>query len=207
MGETNKTVVTRRVPTPTSDVPGVFWLTSSRSWAASWVEKGDKKRKQRIFSASNHGFDKAKALAEQHRREMERTGRAVVRKRLDSEYQSQHQSGIRGVNYCKRPRSKVWVSRWKECGKEKIKYFSVRQLGMEGAKKAAIAHRREMERQHYTFKDRGQAVPPADLNFSLYAVLMAKAMTAPQTTGPLPTTSTTQTAAASPLSDTFGLGV
>ena len=69
MGETNKTVVTGRGPTPTSDVTGVTptsdvtgvcWLRSDRSWEASWVEKGDKRRKHKYFSARKHGFDKAK---------------------------------------------------------------------------------------------------------------------------------------------------
>ncbi|CEM17079.1 unnamed protein product [Vitrella brassicaformis CCMP3155] len=222
MGETTKTVVTRRVPTLTSDVPGVCWHAVRRSWAATWVEKGEKRQRQRLFSARSYGFDKAKALAEQHRREMERTGRVVARKRLE------HQSGVKGVKYggdfCN-----SWIAQWQVDGKTKIKSFSVRELGMEGAKQAAIAHRREMERQHCTFKDRGQAglcsprddqatspsrnalaesstVSPADLSFPFCAVLMAKAVTAPQTTGPLPSTSTTQTAAASPLIDTFGLG-
>ncbi|CEM21216.1 unnamed protein product [Vitrella brassicaformis CCMP3155] len=184
MGQTNKTVLTRRVPTLTSDVPGVCWLTSSRSWVASWVEKVDKRWKHKFFSASNHGFDKAKALAEKHRRKMERIGRAGVKQRSES--------GVRGVSFNKN----AWVASWYDGGKQKKKHFSVRQLGYEGAKKAAIAHRREMQLQHCLFKDRGQA---ADLSFSLYPELMAKAVTAPQTTAPLPPASTAQTAAASPL--------
>ena len=144
------------------------------------------------------------------------------------------------------------MANWYEGGKQKSKSFSVRQLGYEGApKKAAIAHRREMERQPCTFKDNGQAgrrdkeqpsivihlsfclsvsvcvcllpsaglcsprddqattpsrnalaesstASPTDLSFSLYPELMAKAVTAPQTTAPLPTASTAQTAAVWP---------
>ncbi|CEM29285.1 unnamed protein product [Vitrella brassicaformis CCMP3155] len=223
MCETNKTVVTKRVPEHTSDVPGACWQALSRSWAASWYEKGDKRRKHKFFSASKHGFDKAKALAEQHRRTMELTGRAVVRRRFDPE----HQSGVKGVSFNKC--NNLWQASWRESGIEKKKAFSVRRHGYEGAKKAAIAHRREMERQHYTFRNKGEAglcsprddqatspsrnalaesstASPADLSFPLYPELMAKAVMAPQTTAPLPTASTTQTAAASPLSDRFGLG-
>ncbi|CEM21230.1 unnamed protein product [Vitrella brassicaformis CCMP3155] len=196
-----------------SDVARVRWHEDKQAWRASWYEKGDPKKKEKDFCVKDHGFDRAKALAEEHRRELERTGRVVVRKR------SEHQSGVKGVSYHKGKNS--WVANWYEGGKQKLKPFSVRQLGMEGAKKAAIAHRREMERQHYTFKDRGEAglssprddqatlssrnalaesstASPADLSFSLYPELMAKAVSACQTTAPLPSTSATQTAAASP---------
>uniref|UniRef100_A0A7S1PBI9 AP2/ERF domain-containing protein n=1 Tax=Vitrella brassicaformis TaxID=1169539 RepID=A0A7S1PBI9_9ALVE len=130
-----------------SDVTGVAWHEKQQRWMAFWYEKGDPKQKQKLFYVKDHGFDGAKALAEEHRREMERTGRAVVRKR------SAHQSGVRGVSYHKGSNS--WMASWQVDGKQKVQLFSVRQLGYEGAKQAAIAHHRAMEERHYTFKDRG----------------------------------------------------
>ncbi|CEM17319.1 unnamed protein product [Vitrella brassicaformis CCMP3155] len=129
-----------------SDVTGVQWQEEHQRWRATWYEKGDPKTKQKYFYVKDHGFDKAKTLAEQHRREMERTGRAATQKR------SEHQSGVKGVSYQKGSNS--WIASWHEGGKRKFKPFSVRQLGMEGAKQAAIAHRRAMKERHYTFKTR-----------------------------------------------------
>ncbi|CEM17379.1 unnamed protein product [Vitrella brassicaformis CCMP3155] len=129
-----------------SDVTGVTWQEGNQAWVAKWSEKGDLKQKFKYFYVSDHGFDKAKTLAEEHRREMERTGRAVVKKR------SEHQSGVKGVSYDKGSNS--WIASWYEGGKRKFKPFSVRELGYEGAKQAAIAHRRAMEERHYTFKDK-----------------------------------------------------
>ncbi|CEM17343.1 unnamed protein product [Vitrella brassicaformis CCMP3155] len=138
----SKTIITKSEHQ--SDVAGVFWHEGKQAWRASWYEKG--KENEKYFYVSDHGFDRAKALAEEHRREMERTGRAVVKKR------SEHQSGVKGVHYNKASNS--WIASWYEGGKQRTKPFSVRELGYEGAKQAAIAHRRAMEGRHYTFKDK-----------------------------------------------------
>ncbi|CEL98397.1 unnamed protein product [Vitrella brassicaformis CCMP3155] len=122
-----------------SDVSGVRWLEQQQAWVSSWYEGGKEERK--YFYVSEHGFDKAKALAEQHRREMERTGRAAIKKRAE------HQSGVRGVHY----KNNAWVATWKEGGQTRTKSFSVKELGHEVAKNAAIAHRQAMQEQHYTF--------------------------------------------------------
>ncbi|CEM17398.1 unnamed protein product [Vitrella brassicaformis CCMP3155] len=140
----SKTIITKSEHQ--SDVTGVTWQESHQAWKAQWYEKGDRKLKQKLFYVRDHGYDRAKALAEEHRRELERTGQAAVRKR------SEHQSGVKGVYYHKASNS--WMASWREGGKEKTKPFSVRQLGYEGAKQAAIAHRRAMEEGHYTFKDK-----------------------------------------------------
>ncbi|CEM16954.1 unnamed protein product [Vitrella brassicaformis CCMP3155] len=128
-----------------SDVTGVAWVEGHQAWMATWYEKGDPKMKQNCFYVRNHGFDRAKALAENCRLEIERTGRAVVKKR------SEHQSGVKGFYLNKG----AWVAQWQVGGERNLKPFSVRELGYEGAKQAAIAHRRAMEERHYTFKDRG----------------------------------------------------
>ncbi|CEM19193.1 unnamed protein product [Vitrella brassicaformis CCMP3155] len=147
--DTDKKTSTKTVITKSehqSDVTGVHWHEASQGWRASWHERGDPKMKWKNFSVKDHGFDGAKALAEEHRRELERTGRAAVKK------PSENQSGVKGVYYDKGSNS--WVAQWRESGKQKKKPFSVRELGYEGAKQAAIAHRRAMEGRHYTFKDK-----------------------------------------------------
>ncbi|CEL98398.1 unnamed protein product [Vitrella brassicaformis CCMP3155] len=123
-----------------SDVTGVSYEETKKTWRADWLEGG--KRKYKPFYVREHGFDTAKALAEQHRREMQRTGQAATKKR------SKHQSGVRGVNFEKT--QKRWVAKWQVGGKTKTKYFSVAELGYEPAKQAAIAHRRAMEERRST---------------------------------------------------------
>ncbi|CEM22594.1 unnamed protein product [Vitrella brassicaformis CCMP3155] len=136
-----------------SEVVGVCWCESDQAWIASWVDKGDKSHKNRKFYVKEHGFDKAKTLAEQHRREMERTGRAALKKR------SEHQSGVKGVYYQKG--NNAWVAHWRDSGKRKFKPFSVRDLGYEGAKQAAIPHRRAMEERHYDYWPATSPPPPS----------------------------------------------
>ncbi|CEL99861.1 unnamed protein product [Vitrella brassicaformis CCMP3155] len=125
-----------------SAVQGVHWCERGQYWQANWYDKGDGKQERKRFSVKEHGFHKAKELAEHHRLEMERNGRAVVKKR------SKHQSGVRGVSYSEGYKS--WVAEWRKGGRRKTKAFSVKQLGYEEAKQAAIAHRREMEQRHHT---------------------------------------------------------
>ncbi|CEM22534.1 unnamed protein product [Vitrella brassicaformis CCMP3155] len=109
-----------------------------QAWSATWREheaqggEGGTKDKRKYFYIKNHGFDGAKVLAEGHRRETERTGRAVLPKRLE------HQGGVKGVYYNRAYNH--WVDRWHQGGRSRAKCFSVRELGMEGAKQAAIAH-------------------------------------------------------------------
>ncbi|CEM07885.1 unnamed protein product [Vitrella brassicaformis CCMP3155] len=117
------------------------------AWVASWHEGG--KPKFENFYVSEHGFHKAKVLAEEHRLEMERSGRASVRK------PAEHQSGVRGVNYMQR--NHAWRAEWQEAGEKKGKTFSVKELGFEKAKQMAIAHRRAMESRHYTFVGKGSS--------------------------------------------------
>jgi len=115
---------------------------------ASWWEKADGRHKHKTFYVKEHG-DNAKARAEEHRLEMERSGRAAVRKTAE------HQSGVRGVNYMQR--NHAWVAQWREDGEKKAKYFSIKELGFEKAKQMAIAHRRAMESRHYTFVGKGSS--------------------------------------------------
>ncbi|CEM06613.1 unnamed protein product [Vitrella brassicaformis CCMP3155] len=124
-----------------SNVRGVRWRPKDEVWEVWWYEKSGRKWKH--FSAKEHGVHRAKALAEQHRLEMESTGQAVVKKR------SEHQSGVRGVSYDKKYGG-YWTAEWREGRSKKSKYFSVKQLGYEEAKQAAIAHRREMEQRRHT---------------------------------------------------------
>ncbi|CEM22562.1 unnamed protein product [Vitrella brassicaformis CCMP3155] len=145
-GSKVKTVITE--PEHQSDVAGVCWDNARQAWRALWCEKGGSKRKQKSFYVKDHGFDTAKALAEEHRRELERTGRASVRKL------SKHQSGVKGVWYDKA--NNCWMASWQEGGKEKRKPFSIAELGYEGAKQAAIGHRRAMEAKHYRYHNKGE---------------------------------------------------
>ncbi|CEL99871.1 unnamed protein product [Vitrella brassicaformis CCMP3155] len=137
-----------------SDVPGVYWSEQYQYWAASWYDKGDGKQKHKFFYMKHHGFDKAKALAEQHRREMEHTGQAAVRGRLE------HQSGVKGVHYHEVNNS--WKASWQVGGRRKTKSFSVKELGFEEAKDAAIAHRQKMERVHTSKGGAERHGDPAD---------------------------------------------
>ncbi|CEL99842.1 unnamed protein product [Vitrella brassicaformis CCMP3155] len=125
-----------------SDVKGVYWSEQGQYWQAKWGSKNDGKQENKNFFVRDHGFHKAKALAEQHRLEMERTGRASVQKL------SKHQSGVRGVHYNETDKS--WVAQWREGGRRKSKSFAVAEHGYEPAKQAAIAYRRAMEERHYT---------------------------------------------------------
>ncbi|CEM01897.1 unnamed protein product [Vitrella brassicaformis CCMP3155] len=146
-----KTVITKSEHQ--SDVAGVRWQQVKQAWRASWVEKGDTKETHKYFYVSDHGFDTAKALAEEHRREMERTGRASVKTR------SEHQSGVKGVYYQKASNS--WMASWQEDGRQREKNFSARKLGYEGAKRAAICHRRKMEKRHYDYRPAASPPPPS----------------------------------------------
>ncbi|CEM04223.1 unnamed protein product [Vitrella brassicaformis CCMP3155] len=128
----------RRAAEHQSDVSGVHWCEQHQAWLAKWCNTRDGKREYKYFYVRKHGFDKAKGLAEQHRREMESTGRASILRR------SKHQSGVEGVSYHKKVNA--WQVSWQEAGKQKRKSFYVKQLGFEGAKEAAIAHRQRMER-------------------------------------------------------------
>ncbi|CEM35342.1 unnamed protein product [Vitrella brassicaformis CCMP3155] len=112
-----------------SDVVGVCWYEQDQAWMAHWSEKGGG-QKSKYFYISEHGFNKAKALAEHHRREMERTGRAGQKVR------SQHQSGVRGVTF--NQGNNMWLARWQQGGQRKARRFSVAQLGYNGAMQAAI---------------------------------------------------------------------
>ncbi|CEM06594.1 unnamed protein product [Vitrella brassicaformis CCMP3155] len=125
-----------------SAVSGVYWSEQHQAWIAKWYEKSSGNEERKTFYVKEHGFDKAKALAEQHRLEMERSGRAAIKQR------SEHQSGVKCVTYNKTSNS--WEARWKANGKEKTKFFSVKQLGYEEAKQAAISHKRAMELRHHT---------------------------------------------------------
>ncbi|CEL92995.1 unnamed protein product [Vitrella brassicaformis CCMP3155] len=149
--------VSRKRAEHQSAVQGVHWCERGQYWQASWYSKNDGKRENKYFYVKEHGFHKAKALAEQHRLEMERSGQASVRKRCE------HQSGVRGVSYNKSGNS--WVASWQVGGRKKTKHFSVAELGYEEAKQAAIAHRREMEQRHHTSEggatsDEGRSCSP-----------------------------------------------
>ncbi|CEM29277.1 unnamed protein product [Vitrella brassicaformis CCMP3155] len=149
-GSKGKTVITKSVHQ--SDVVGVCWHNERQAWQTTWYEKNE--RKTQFFYVSEHGYDRAKALAEQHRCELERTGRAAVKKRAE------HQSGVRGVHYHKG--SNAWVASWQEGGRQrKEKKLSVRQLGYEGAKRAAISHRRKMEKRHHEYRVAASPPPPS----------------------------------------------
>ncbi|CEM01930.1 unnamed protein product [Vitrella brassicaformis CCMP3155] len=150
-GSKGKTVITKSEHQ--SDVVGVRWHNAGQAWQSGWYEKGDPNKKSKYFYVKEHGFDRAKALAEEHRREMERTGCASVRKL------SKHQSGVKGVYYEKR--SNAWVANWYEDGRQREKRFSARQLGYEGAKQAAISHRRKMEKRHHEYRVAASSPPPS----------------------------------------------
>ncbi|CEM01936.1 unnamed protein product [Vitrella brassicaformis CCMP3155] len=72
---------------------------------------------------------------------------------------SEHQSGARGVYYHKG--SKAWAANWYEDGRQREKKFSARKLGYEGAKQAAISHRRKMEKQQYDYRPAASSPPPS----------------------------------------------
>ncbi|CEM34879.1 unnamed protein product [Vitrella brassicaformis CCMP3155] len=99
--------------------------------------EADGKLKHKYFLVKEHG-DEAKVLAEQHRAEMERTGRASVRAPAG------RQSGVRGVSYDKSKHR--WLARWYQGGEQKSKSLK---YGDEEAKQMAIDYRREMEALHY----------------------------------------------------------
>jgi len=109
---------------------------------ASWWEKADGRHKHKTFYVKEHG-DNAKARAEEHRLEMERSARASVQK------PAEHQSGVRGVTYDKKDHA--WVAEWQEDGKKRKKSFSRNKYGDDEALQRAIDHRRAMESRHYTF--------------------------------------------------------
>ncbi|CEL99830.1 unnamed protein product [Vitrella brassicaformis CCMP3155] len=145
----------RRAAEHRSDVSGVYWYEPGQAWAAHWRSTRDGKQERKCFYVRDHGFHKAKALAEQHRLKMERTGQAAIKHR------SEHQSGVRGVTYNKKVNS--WLAFWQEGGSRKSKHFMVESLGFEGAKEAAIAHRRrKMERLHTSEAGAKRHGDPAD---------------------------------------------
>ncbi|CEL99840.1 unnamed protein product [Vitrella brassicaformis CCMP3155] len=151
-----KTVI-RKSAEHQSAVQGVQWCERGQYCQARWYSKNDGKRENKYFYVKEHGFYKAKALAEQHRLEMERIGLASVRKRCE------HQSGVRGVSYNKGGNS--WLASWQVGGRKKTKSFSVAELGYEEAKQAAIAHRQKMEQRRHTSEggatsDEGRSCSP-----------------------------------------------
>ncbi|CEL98396.1 unnamed protein product [Vitrella brassicaformis CCMP3155] len=149
-----KTAAIRKGAEHQSTVVGVSWDARARAWRSTWYAKDDTTQKKKLFTVREHGFDKAKALAEQHRREMERTGQATVRERLE------HQSGVKGVSYHKKVNA--WQADWQVGDSRRYKSFSVKQLGFEEAKDAAIAHRQKMERLHTSEGGAKRHGDPAD---------------------------------------------
>ncbi|CEM01920.1 unnamed protein product [Vitrella brassicaformis CCMP3155] len=133
------------------------------------------------FSVGNFGYQETKHAATAHRRAMDMVVSpwpppgggiagyrriAIVRRppaTVPTGPMSEHQAGVRGVSFNKG--NNAWQANWYEKGIQKGKSFSVWKHGYEGAKTAAIAHRREMERLHYYYdKRRGRlmASPPAE---------------------------------------------
>ncbi|CEM11172.1 unnamed protein product [Vitrella brassicaformis CCMP3155] len=129
----------QQLEVPTSKVNGVYWRGDVQAWVASWYEREGHKqlRKFKRFNVKEHGFPKAKALAEEHRRRMDRIAQTGVAKH------SEHKSGVRGVHFNQKDNS--WVATLEKGRMKKTKAFPVLQFCYEGAKQAAIAHRQAME--------------------------------------------------------------
>ena len=122
-----------------SGVKGVKWDKRDLCWSAQWYENG--KRIHRRFYVKDHGFEEAKRLAIEARRDAE--GRGEVGLTAVCE----HQSGVKGVGW----HNGTWEATWYEKGERMRKRFHVRKYGDKEAKRLAIEHRLEMEKKFYVF--------------------------------------------------------
>ncbi|CEM24330.1 unnamed protein product [Vitrella brassicaformis CCMP3155] len=132
----NKTNI--RVSEYQSAVPGVAWHQYQRRWCARHPHDDSQ---QRYFTQQQHGFDKAKALAEEQRHEWMRECGLQTDGGDRRHTNEEHQSGVRGVYY--RPANpegyvrEAWVAQWQENGRRGTQAFCVEddEEGYDGALK------------------------------------------------------------------------
>lgn len=119
----------------TERITGVCYDKNRQVWIGHWHENNKPYRKS--FSAAKYGYDGAKRRAIAWRQERER----------GVPYEQPHRATIdspKGV--CFNEAQRGWRASWCKNGKEHCKYFSVAKHGYEGAKRKAIAWRRDRER-------------------------------------------------------------
>ena len=105
-----------------SQIKGVNWDSNCKCWTVSWTGIDTGKRTSMKFSVCKHGFEDAKEMAEQFRRDLEDHGRVATARRdgtlqalmrnrdEDFEPSPEDLRSIPGVTY-DRVR-KIWKARW-----------------------------------------------------------------------------------------------
>jgi hypothetical protein len=132
-----------------STVMGVSWARTNKAWYVHWKDVDTDKRTCMTFSAVKHGFEGAKSMAEQFRKDLEQNAlvtkvrpdgsRPVVAKNMDAadfEPSAADLKTIPGVTYDSV--RKFWKARWtRPDGDRQNKTWDVRVYGFHGAKKLA----------------------------------------------------------------------
>ena len=123
-------------PVHQSTVQGVCFEERRQRWVTGVRVNG--KWQRRYFTVRKYGGrDEARRAAEacrlQNNKDNEKAGRPI-KSRSKSEITGVRRDNTRGR----------WVSSWYENGKKKEEYFSVAELGEEGARRAAIKRRKDV---------------------------------------------------------------